>query len=640
MRRRWPTVETLEEQLRRELQRLSPPGDPSGVVDHVLRKAARRHARRGAGIVLLTMSVIAGSVVGFYALTQVFETSPRRDIAAPSASNGMIVFERGAPTGDEGSHLWIANPDGSDEQQLTFGQVMDRWPSWSPDGTEIVFTRLDYANDSFGLWVIDAMGAGARMITPPRIGAARGDWSPDGTRIAFSGVMGETPQSGIYVVDADGTGLQQITDPRFLAPDNPEWSPDGTTIAFSGNLDESRDSWDVYLINPDGTGLRNVSATADESHSEGVIGWLPNGNLLVRDGPGRLSSGPDTPIQAERWVEMASDGELVRVIFEGPANTDQIRQGPSLSPDGRFVVFDTSDADGNTVRFMDLETGAVTAVTNGHTPAWQPILGATIEPSPSVIVEPTPTSSAGPLPSGNRDSPVVLQGVPFPVCDLDAWTWRFSAEGIGQAFTFEQASGDVCDARVEGPQYLGVTTEGGEGISRADAYFGPLTRCVEPTGCWIYASVELIDGDWEDEILLGTNGFPGGIEVWFFDVISVDGRYEVTPFESHCLANADCDPMMIRTIDWELPGLNGVSCGRYAALDGSYSYSAGELFEWTSDTGDGWTADQWVFENGQARVLPSREVVSHGDPREEFAPSDDGEICLQPAAVAPSVLAD
>lgn len=372
-------METLEERLRRELQHLSPPGDPSGVVDQVLRRAARRHARRSAGIALLTLSVVAGSAGGFYALSRVFGGAGEASSnIAPAPTNGAIAFERIAEDreGNEergGSHLWLVMADGTGERQLTFGDdVYDRWPAWSPNGMQVAFARLDYGHDSFGLWVTDLTGAELRMVTPPGIGAARPDWSPDGGTIAFAGVMGETPESGIYVVREDGTGFRQITGPEFFAPDNPEWSTDGARIAFSGNLDDSRFSWDVYVMSPDGSDLRNLTQTPDDERSEWLIGWLPNGNLLVWQGPGRISSvgGPQT----ERWLEITTSGEVVRVIYEGPANTSEARQGPSLSPDGRFVVFDTADEGRSTVRFVHLETGEVTAVvTNGNTPAWQPL---------------------------------------------------------------------------------------------------------------------------------------------------------------------------------------------------------------------------------------------------------------------------
>jgi Tol biopolymer transport system component len=335
----------------------------------------RRGSRVGAAIVALAV-VAATGVFAWRTFSPTDPLGPGGRDAWPAASNGAIAFERdGEGKVSGGSHIWMVMPDGSGERQLTFGDgVHDRWPAWSPDGTQVVFTRLSDESGS-GLWITGLSGVNPAMVTPPGIGAARADWSPDGDHLVFAGVMGETPESGIYVINSDGTALTQVTGPEFFAPDNPEWSPDGSRIAFAGNLDDSIiHSWDVYVMNPDGSGLRNVTETPDQERSEWLIGWLPNGNLLVWQGPDEISSGPSFPVQTARWLEITDMGQVVRVVYEGPANTSEQRQEPSISPDGRFVLFDTPDERGNTIRFFDLSTGAVTPVTaNGHTPAWQPV---------------------------------------------------------------------------------------------------------------------------------------------------------------------------------------------------------------------------------------------------------------------------
>jgi Tol biopolymer transport system component len=367
----------LDDRLNTELRQLAP-SDPSGAFERVVEKRVRRGIARRLQSVALVVIVLLGTSASFYGLSRVFLVSDRGPVASPPVTNGAIAFERSAEGKMNGSHIWMVMPDGTGERQLTFGEdAIDRWPAWSPDGSEISFVRLGFAGTDAGdhrLMAMDLADEQVRHVTPPGIGAARPDWSPDGSRIAFAGVMGETPENGIYVVNEDGTDLHQVTGPSFFAPDNPEWSPDGSRIAFSGNLDESRFRWDVYVMNPDGSGLRDLTQTPDEERSDWLIGWLPNGNLLISEGPSQIASGPGLPLQTARWLEITDSGDVVRVIYEGPANTSAERQGPSLSPDGRFVVFDSPDEGGNTIRYSDLETGDVTEVaTRGSTPAWQPI---------------------------------------------------------------------------------------------------------------------------------------------------------------------------------------------------------------------------------------------------------------------------
>ncbi len=67
-----------------------------------------------------------------------------------------------------GGNLWVMAVDGGEARQLTFGdEFWDEEPSWSPDGTRIVFARV--ANEDSGmnydLYVIPAEGGAAELIT-------------------------------------------------------------------------------------------------------------------------------------------------------------------------------------------------------------------------------------------------------------------------------------------------------------------------------------------------------------------------------------------------------------------------------------------------------------------------------------------
>src|SRR4026207_2501852 len=74
-------------------------------------------------------------------------------------------------------------------------------------------------------------------------------------RIAYSANPTGTYQ--LYTINPDGSDIRQITN---LPPtDNSTWfpnySPDGHRIVFSNNSPDAPDAQNLYLINPDGTGL-------------------------------------------------------------------------------------------------------------------------------------------------------------------------------------------------------------------------------------------------------------------------------------------------------------------------------------------------------------------------------------------------
>lgn len=640
-------MKMLDDRLRRALHDAEPPGDPSGVVDLVLRKAARRHARRSVGVVVLTISVIAGSLGGFYALTRVFGGSERGVVGSAAVTNGVIAYVSHVvePTPESGdgsvtehrSVIWTMEADGGTPTRLieVSGLIMEL--EWSPDGRRLAF------GDGAAIMILDVGSYNFRVVDIGHRSAYGLSWSPDGAKL-----LATDDRSGpdvLYSVDVESGGVSDIHEAEELGWT--DWSLDGERIVFVGpGPDPKGQGWDIYAMDPDGSNVVNLTKTETVDLDPS---WSPDGTKILfrsrRDGvlpQGQLGDPYD-----EIYVMDADGTDPTRLTFDESRD-----QWPVWSPDGAFIAY--------TSQCCDEEAAVVVMNADGSDPrrlpvralslAWQPIPGdpdgqptptpeLTTSPDPTGSLEPTPHPTPPPFPSGNVDAPVTLAGVPFVVCDVDALTWLSGPDGHGQAFTFEEPVSGLCDSTVEGPQYLAVTTEPGEGISRADTYVGPLDRCVEPTGCRVYATTEL-DGDPPDEILVLSNGGPEGIEVWFFDVAAHGDGFTVRPFEAVCPASADCDPMVIRTIDWQTPGLSGLSCGRYA-LDGSYSYSPGDdFYEWTSETGDGWTAERWTFAGGRAEVDPLREVASHRDPREVFAPSDDGEICLEPAAVPPFVLAD
>jgi TolB protein len=88
-----------------------------------------------------------------------------------------------------------------------------------------------------------ADGSGIRQLTDePGVDDAWPAWSPDGTKIAFtrrrrdSGGLRLTGPDDIYVINADGSGLRQLANDAA----DPAWSPDGSRIAFSS---EATASW-------------------------------------------------------------------------------------------------------------------------------------------------------------------------------------------------------------------------------------------------------------------------------------------------------------------------------------------------------------------------------------------------------------
>lgn len=177
-------------------------------------------------------------------------------------------------------------------------------------------------------------------------------WSPDGTRIAFNRVVG--PNSDVYVIDPDGTNLDNVTT-ALNGPSVPlDWSPDGTQILISTYHGGNRDLW---VINADGSSPQQVTSTPDVEWS---ATWSPDGSTVAYS---QLVGG------ALHIFFVDIDGTNVRNIANG--------SDPAWSLDGARIAF-TSDASGNQdVWVMDVDGTNATNLTQGssardYTPVWSP----------------------------------------------------------------------------------------------------------------------------------------------------------------------------------------------------------------------------------------------------------------------------
>src|SRR5215207_6290951 len=127
-------------------------------------------------------------------------------------------------------------------------------PAYSPDNTRIAFesNRDATSAGNTDIFVMDSAGNGETNLTPGTQARNAGPaWSPDGKKIAFS--SDRTDNVDIYVMNPDGTGLRRITD-NAAEERSPTWSPDGKRIAFTSDHDGRPEAWAVD-VDPAGTGL-------------------------------------------------------------------------------------------------------------------------------------------------------------------------------------------------------------------------------------------------------------------------------------------------------------------------------------------------------------------------------------------------
>lgn len=148
----------------------------------------------------------------------------REGDAAPSWSpdGKQLVFN--SPAGIE-----VIGIDGNGRHQLTADGI---GPVWSPDGRHIAFVNQSPTGDQ--IWVMNADGSQAQRLTGPHAPAPNGGfaddrepaWSPDSTQIAFTRtIFGRNANyDPLFVMSADGHGQHRVGRIQIDVA-GPAWQP-------------------------------------------------------------------------------------------------------------------------------------------------------------------------------------------------------------------------------------------------------------------------------------------------------------------------------------------------------------------------------------------------------------------------------
>jgi len=222
--------------------------------------------RVGAAAVVVVAVVLAG-----VAAASAGATPPGRD--------GLIAYVSGGSWVSRDYGIVVVGADGHGRRVVT-RDYRDRSPSWSPDGSRLVFARAGR------LYVIRLDGSGLKLITPPRLNrAGEPAWSPDGRSIAF--VRGRA----LYVMRASGGGTRRIFVSTDSIPDYPAWSPDGKQIAFGLIADDTapNPSGSIAGVRSSGGGLRylTTAGTSDYPAEPDYVAddyspdWSPDGTRIL-----------------------------------------------------------------------------------------------------------------------------------------------------------------------------------------------------------------------------------------------------------------------------------------------------------------------------------------------------------------------
>jgi Tol biopolymer transport system component len=95
--------------------------------------------------------------------------------------------------------IYVMNADGSDPHDVSRNSADDRYPSWSPDGSRITWSRYI---DSFDLYTMNADGSGQHVVATTPYQELEPSFSPDGASLVCQ--TNRYPPAGLEVIGVGG----------------------------------------------------------------------------------------------------------------------------------------------------------------------------------------------------------------------------------------------------------------------------------------------------------------------------------------------------------------------------------------------------------------------------------------------------
>jgi serine/threonine protein kinase len=244
-----------------------------------------------------------------------------------SPDGKWIAFQRGDSIRFD---LFVAPATGGEPRQLTRDNIMMQGLAWLPDSSGVVYSSsrgntMPYLPTS-GLWQISLQGGAVRQVTSGEISYVHPDIAKNGAIVAGRMRLA----TDIWKFPADGSPVENVSRGVRLTQQTgqvltPTPSPDDKEVAF---LSDSGGHANLWVINTETSQLRQITHERDPNVAVGVPVWSPVGNAITfvytRGNPG-FTFGV--------WLVNA-DGSNLRNLAN-PA------LGPAWSDDGQWVYYST-----------------------------------------------------------------------------------------------------------------------------------------------------------------------------------------------------------------------------------------------------------------------------------------------------------
>jgi len=217
--------------------------------------------------------------------------------------------------------IWVMDPDGKNQRQLTHFNSYSDFPSVSPDGTKIAFTSYAHGNPGIFVFSVDPV-RDLRFYNQVASTNGTPSFTPDGKQIVYMSSAGGCCR--IFIANVDGSGFRPLTSSRFIDAE-PKVNPKtGATVLFSSGRSGPEQ---IYMMSIDGADIQRITDGTGEASNPN---WHPDGQAF-----------------AFAWTRGFAAGKFNIFIMTDPGSRKYVQlthdegrnEDPSWAPDGTHLAF-------------------------------------------------------------------------------------------------------------------------------------------------------------------------------------------------------------------------------------------------------------------------------------------------------------
>ncbi|MEO8596189.1 MAG: hypothetical protein ABI759_22915 [Candidatus Solibacter sp.] len=252
--------------------------------------------------------------------------------------------------------VWMMDPDGKNQRQITRFNNISTYPTASPDGSKIAFTSWVKGQPAIFIFSVDPV-RDLRYYNQAASVNQAGSFTPDGKQIVYASSAGTGRCCRIFTANLDGTGFRPISSSSAIEVE-PKVNPKtGTDIVFSSGRSGPQQ---VYRMNMDGSDVERLTPGTGEASN---ASWHPGGQRIAFAWTQGYSTGA-----FNIFTMNVASKEYVQLTHGDGKN-----ENPSWAPDGVHLVFAKTRGNSSQIYTMladGTQLQQVTTTGQNERPVW------------------------------------------------------------------------------------------------------------------------------------------------------------------------------------------------------------------------------------------------------------------------------